>query len=496
MPIPKLITIAVLAMGGEGGGVLSDWIVDLAEHSGYYAQTTSVPGVAQRTGATIYYIEIFPEGKSPILALMPVPGEVDVVIASELMEAGRAIQRGLVTPDRTTLIASTHRVYSMTERIAMADGRSDSGTFLDAAATSAKLFVSANYAKIAEQAGTVISAALFGALAGTEVLPFSRSQFEDAVRRGGIGVDASLKAFAASYDKSRTREPEPAPPEPTVELKVGPRLQELAARVLSTFPPESHPILFPAIQRLAEYQDVPYAAEYLDKLEPILVLDGKFGDGSYRLLREVGRYLALWSSYEDAIRVADLKTRSARFQRVVRDTRVGTSQLIEINEFLSPQPQEVADLLPVGLGRWLLRSNPAKALITRISGNGKVVKTTSLHGFILLYSLARLRPFRRRSLRFHVEHERAAHWLNVISSLAPEDYALAMEVAECAQLIKGYADTHALGTRNFTAILDGLPKIRRNPRANEAAAEEIKKLRLAALADDTGSALAQLLEVK
>jgi indolepyruvate ferredoxin oxidoreductase, beta subunit len=206
----------------------------------------------------------------------------------------------------------------------------------------------------------------------------------------------------------------------------------------------------------------------------------------------VGRYLALWSSYEDAIRVADLKTRSARFQRVVRDTRVGTSQLIEINEFLSPQPQEVADLLPVGLGRWLLRSNPAKALITRISGNGKVVKTTSLHGFILLYSLARLRPFRRRSLRFHVEHERAAHWLNVISSLAPEDYALAAEVAECAQLIKGYADTHALGTRNFTAILEGLPKIRRN----HAAADEVKNLRTAALADDTGSALAQLLEVK
>ena len=116
-------------MGGEGGGVLADWIVDLAEHSGYCAQTTSVPGVAQRTGATIYYIEIFPEaaakaaGKEPVLALMPVPGELDIVIASELMEAGRAIQRGLVTPDRTTLIASTHRVYSMTEKTAIADGQ-------------------------------------------------------------------------------------------------------------------------------------------------------------------------------------------------------------------------------------------------------------------------------------------------------------------------------------------------------------------------------------
>src|SRR5215212_2278825 len=87
---PRAITVAILAMGGEGGGVLSDWIVDLAEHSGYCAQTTSVPGVAQRTGSTIYYVEIFPEapvraaGKLPVLALMPVPGEVDIVIASEL----------------------------------------------------------------------------------------------------------------------------------------------------------------------------------------------------------------------------------------------------------------------------------------------------------------------------------------------------------------------------------------------------------------------------
>src|ERR1700730_7749275 len=113
---PRAITVAILAMGGEGGGVLADWIVDLAENSGYLAQTPPVPAVAQGTGSTSYYIEMFPEaaaraaGKEPVLALMPVPGEVDVVIASELMEAGRAVQRGLVTPERTTRIASTNRV--------------------------------------------------------------------------------------------------------------------------------------------------------------------------------------------------------------------------------------------------------------------------------------------------------------------------------------------------------------------------------------------------
>ena len=145
MSTPQPIKIAILAMGGEGGGVLADWIVDMGEANGWVAQTTSVPGVAQRTGATIYYVELFPEaaaradGGQPVLALMPLPGDVDLVLASELMEAGRAVQRGLVTPDRTTLIASTHRVYSIAEKSAMGDGRVDSRELLAHAGRAAQI---------------------------------------------------------------------------------------------------------------------------------------------------------------------------------------------------------------------------------------------------------------------------------------------------------------------------------------------------------------------
>ncbi|HXO39741.1 MAG TPA: indolepyruvate oxidoreductase subunit beta family protein, partial [Candidatus Acidoferrum sp.] len=211
----RSINIAILAMGGEGGGVLADWIVDLAENSGYLAQTTSVPGVAQRTGSTIYYVELFPEelaraaGKDPVLALMPVPGEVDVVIASELMEAGRAITRGLVTPDRTTLIASTNRVYSMTEKIAMGDGRADADAFLKAGGDAARVFIPRDFASMAEENRSVISATLFGALAGSSSLPFQRKQFEAAIERSGVSVTSSMKAFAAGFDAATSPEPIP-----------------------------------------------------------------------------------------------------------------------------------------------------------------------------------------------------------------------------------------------------------------------------------------------
>src|SRR6188508_17594 len=200
------ITIAILAMGGEGGGVLADWIIDLAESNHYIAQLTSVPGVAQRTGATIYYLEIYPRAgitdaaHEPVLALMPVPGDVDIVVASELMEAGRAIQRGLITPDRTTLIASTNRVFAMTEKIAMADGRVDPGKLLEACRSAAKTMHAFDMAAIAEATGSVISAVLFGAVAGAGVLPFPRQAFEGAIRRGGKGVQASLAAFTAGLE--------------------------------------------------------------------------------------------------------------------------------------------------------------------------------------------------------------------------------------------------------------------------------------------------------
>ena len=98
------ITLLIAALGGEGGGVLTGWIVSAAEQAGFPVQSTSIPGVAQRTGATTYYIEIFPaltrelDGKYPVLALTPGVGDIDIAVASELLEAGRTVagrRRGL-----------------------------------------------------------------------------------------------------------------------------------------------------------------------------------------------------------------------------------------------------------------------------------------------------------------------------------------------------------------------------------------------------------------
>jgi len=487
----RTLNIAILAMGGEGGGVLADWIVDMAEHSGFLAQTTSVPGVAQRTGATIYYVELFPESaahaseKDPVMALMPVPGEVDVVIASELMEAGRAITRGLVTPDRTTLIASTNRVYSMTEKIAMGDGRVDGESLLTSGHDMARVFVSHDFAKLAEDNRSVISATLFGALAGANALPFERKQFEDAISRSGISVESSLRAFDAGIHAATSPAQELATRALPRTPKLGPALKESDVRVSRDFPKESHAILLAGVQRLADYQDLAYAAEYLDRLVVIKDLDLQRGNGDFTLLRETGRYLALWMSYEDAIRVADLKTRRTRFERVQQEARVGQKQILKINEFLYPRIEEFADIMPAGFGAWMLRTGWAAELINRFAGKGKILQTTSLSGFLQLYWVASLRPWRRKTLRFGREQRAINDWLAKVKELAGTDYALACELAECPRLIKGYGDTHLLGSRNFEMLMQALPALRQK----NGAAARFRTLREIALADETGEKL-------
>jgi len=255
------------------------------------------------------------------------------------------------------------------------------------------------------------------------------------------------------------------------------------------FPPESHPILLSGITRTADYQDVRYATQYLDRLDPVRDTDAQHGHGDFTLLRETGRHLALWMTYEDAIRVADLKIRRTRFERVQGEARATGRQLLRINDYLHPRIEELSDILPAAIGRWLRRTAWARSVVEFLTRRGKIVSTTSLGGFLQLYAIASLRPGRRRSLRFQREQQQIATWLAQLLTLAPDDYALALAVAECPRLLKGYGDTHALGVRNFDAVMAAVPKLRN--RTDPAASVRI--LRDAALADDPGAKLASAL---
>jgi indolepyruvate ferredoxin oxidoreductase beta subunit len=475
------LTILVAALGGEGGGVLADWIIAAATAQDYPVQSTSIPGVAQRTGATTYYVEIYPAknselaGRKPVMTLTPAPGYVDVMVASELLEAGRAMLNGFVTPDRTTLIASNHRIYTTAEKMQMGDGRFDSERIVKAAAELAKRAILFDMADIAGKSGTVISAVMFGALAGSGALPLPRAACEDAIRAMGKGAEASLRGFAAAFDHAAAGTRQGQQPE-TPDWRGSP-----ADRVRAAFPAATHKMLDEGVARCRDFQDTAYADLYLDRLAPVLRRDG----GDYKLTSETGRFLALWMCYEDVIRVADLKSRKSRFERVRKEVQAKPDEPLHIVEYLKPGVEEVAAVLPAGLSKAFLAFAKKRGLTHKLNV-GIYVKTTSVFGFLMLRGLAWLRPLRRMMARYGEEQALITRWLEAIGKAG--DNGLALEIALCGRLIKGYGDTHRRGKDNFLRIMDTIVSGAIFA-GDQARAEAIRKARDAALADPEGRTL-------
>jgi indolepyruvate ferredoxin oxidoreductase beta subunit len=493
----KPIKLTIAALGGQGGGVLADWLIEIAEAEGYVAQSTSVPGVAQRTGATIYYLEFFPlaeadkAGREPILALMPVPGDVDCVIASELAEAARAIQRGLVTADRTTLIASTHRSYAISEKSALGQGTADTASLLHLVRTEAKRVVLFDMEETAERHQSVISSVLLGALCGAAVLPFHKASFADTIRKSGIAVETNLAAFEDAYQLAQRGDSgysgnaaSRLAPEVPSQARTA-QLQPLLERI-KRLPPSVQPLVLEGTRRMLDYQDPAYAELYLDRIEAIVALEARLwaDASSYALLHATARSLALWMSFEDTIRVADLKTRGSRFERVRDEIRADPGQLFGITEFMKPRVAEIAATLPVGMGKWVLGSPRVSGWLQRFT-SGRQVRSRTLGGFLLLYLLGGLKRWRRGTLRFHQENERIEAWLARLESLAADNYLVAVELAKAQRLVKGYGETHERGWRNFTTVLEQVELLA----ARSDGGTVLARLIDAALADEEGMSL-------
>jgi indolepyruvate ferredoxin oxidoreductase beta subunit len=365
----------------------------------------------------------------------------------------------------------------------LADGRVDAAALGESCRAAAKRFIGFDMAGLAEATGSLISAVLFGALAGAAVLPFPRGAFEAAIRRGGVGVTASVAAFNAGFTGVVDGLPQPTPIAAPASAIEDPSLRaQVEAMAL---PSQAREIVDIGVARLVDYQDAAYARDYIDRLRPLLRPDS---DG--RLLSEVARQLALGMAYEDTIRVAELKIRPSRFARVRQEVGLGEHQLLEIAEFMHPRTQEIADTLPAGLGRWLIRTRWARRIVDRLTRKGRVVGTTSLRGFLLLRLVAAFKPMRRASLRFRREQVSLAAWLDTVAKVAAQDPALAREVAAARGLVKGYGDTHEHGAAKFDSLMRLVPRL--TGRAGSAAT--LAALRQAAQADEDGKALAEAVQ--
>lgn len=503
------ITLLVCALGGEGGGVLTEWLIDAARHSGHAAQSTSIPGVAQRTGATTYYVEVFPVplaqlgGRRPVLSLSPAPGALDAIVSSELLETARQVGNGMSSPERTLVISSSARSLTTAERMVPGDGRADAQRLLDVIRAFSREHQVFDMGAMARESGTVVSAVMLGALAGSGLLPFAREHYEAAIRghedaaKPSRVTQASLRGFALAFDAMHQ------PREHAMRLRqmldghddaTPAAPPALSDDVRAKFPPAVHDMLTLGHARLLDYQDKAYAALYVNRLEQVLQAEREVDPGSihgFAITREMARWLALWMAFDDIVWVADLKSRASRSRRVRREVKAGDHDLLKVYDHFKPGVPEFAALLPQSLAARLIGWD------RRRQANGKApwalplkVGSHSVLGMLSLRLLASLRKLRRSGSRFAEEQALMERWLNaVLSGAAQGSWNLAHELALCGRLIKGYGSTNERGKRNLLHVIDHLAVAHPTERSPQARAEAIAASREAALQDEGGKAL-------
>jgi indolepyruvate ferredoxin oxidoreductase beta subunit len=348
----------------------------------------------------------------------------------------------------------------------------------------AQRFIHFDMAELVQRHGTVISAGLFGAIAGSGVLPFERAVFTDIVA-AGKGAAANLAAFEESFQRAASGGVAQFQPETPVEFSLPQPETPMGHRLLpriEELPRDSHEVVFHGVQRLVDYQDEQYAQEFLTKVEQVNQRDA--GDDDHGLTRETARWLALWMAFEDIPRVAQLKSRPGREAEIRAEVRAATGQPVQVTEFFHPRVEEVAALLPRALGEWLLHSEMAKGALQPFLGPRKLRTDKVTTGFTLRM-LAGLRRMRRKTLGYAHEWRMIDRWFQTVCRAASQDHARA--IADLGGMVKGYGATRHRTTTRLMAILDAIEQ------GQAGTAERVRDLQAAAMVGEDPGPLSELL---
>src|SRR5262249_46093501 len=302
---------------------------------------------------------------------------------------------------------------------------------------------------LAKQSGAMINAVMLGLIAGCGRVPIPAAVFERAIRADGKAVDANLKGFRSGLDAAARANARPAADGIAHEDRADADALAALERAI-VMPAEARDIVLAGARRLVAYQDLTYAQLYVDRLAPIRAADARAGAGGH-LVRETARHLALRMSYEDVIRGAQAKIDPARLKRIAPAMGVKPREPFRVTEFLKPGIEELCSLLPPGLAERILGHAERRGLLARLHW-GMEVNSASVSGFLRFWLLAKLRGWRPKSYRYQQEQHAIEAWLRLVAEAARLSGDLALEVAECARLIKGYGDTLKRGSANYRLI--------------------------------------------
>ena len=459
--MPKKISILITALGGEGGGTLMTWILDCARKHDLFVQGTSVPGVAQRTGSTSYYIEIcesnYEVGKEPVLSMYPIAGMVDLVVSSELLETARVMERGFVHPDRTTLVSSNSRKLTNTEKSDLYDGMFASNKIIETGTKMSKNSIFLDLQNIAEKASTIISSPMFGAIAATKILPWEKEISESVFDANEFGKN-SLEGFRLAFDKISNKNV-------ILENKGIDKESNKADKIsISIDVPESlKKIIYLSMERCKEYQNMEYANLFLNRIcELINKIDQK-NKNSLSIIENSARRLCLWMVYEDISRVAQLKISKNRVEKIKKEVNLKNDQLLIVKDYFKPGVDEIIAIMPNRLGKWLSNNKKLFKLFPFV-GKGIKINVLSISGYILMRILSSIRKIRPYSYRYIQESKEIDLWLEAMKYSLEKSTKFADQLSNLPHLLKGYGDTWIRGKEKYSKVFNTLvsPLISKN----------------------------------
>ena len=292
---------------------------------------------------------------------------------------------------------------------------------------------------------------------------------------GTDGGDARDAAGADGGSGSRAATTDSRPPRP-------PGIDEL---------PESlRDVIAHGHARVLDFQDERYAALYADRVGALLAVSDLRDPLALHAVTEASRRLALWMAYEDVAGVADLKTRRERFRRIQSESAMQPDQNLKVSEYLKPGAEELADIMPVGIGRRIMaRVGTGKGCPSPLLGHVIHVRSNGVWGYRLLRLVASLERIRRRSLRYRREQQAIEEWLRALAATLPASAAFAGALAELPRVRKGYSDTMQRGLAAWSRIVETLVRPALSTGVAGDDADRLRRAIAAAMADERHSAL-------
>jgi hypothetical protein len=193
-----------------------------------------------------------------------------------------------------------------------------------------------------------------------------------------------------------------------------------------------------SIQLLVDYQGTSYAQLYLDRLRRFV---GRAGVDA-AMLGEIARLMAMRMSYEDPIRIAQLKLAENESQPT------GDRRKFRIDELVGALPALVAEPV-LDVLEWADWTHAPVSI--RYSA-------ASRWGRRRLKIEASLKRWRLFSVRYAKERVWVERWLHMIDRSLTRQPQAAPAIMQTATMIQGYGSVYRHGLADWHAIIDGLVK--------------------------------------